>query len=145
LTGKKPSPPDETLCLLDESLAPSVAEALKLVGYNFTAVSLVFQGRTGVEDPEIIHWLRERDAVWVHADDRARREHRKLITAGNVRTLWVYRPRGMMSGAEQLRILAYALPDLLDRYRQQPKHRHYRVFAHGAAGRTRIRLERYDI
>lgn len=145
LGGKKLSLPDETLFLLDECLDRNVAEALKLVGYNFTTVSIAFEGRRSVTDPEIIEWLHQRQAVWVHADDRAKKEHRKLLAARNVRTLWVYRPGGSMSGAEQLRILAFALPDLLDKYQENPSHKHYRVDAHGQAPRPRIRLQRYEL
>ncbi len=68
-----------------------------------------------------------------------------VIAAGNVRTLWVYRPKGMMSGAEQLRILAYVLPDLLNHYQQHPTHRHYQVDAHGQVPHTRVRLRRYEL
>jgi len=108
-------------------------------------VSTAFQGRSGVTDPEIIEWLHQHQAVWVHADDRAKKEHRKLLAACNVKTLWVYRPGGCMSSAEQLRILAFVLPDLLDKYRQNPSHRHHRVDAHGQAPRPRIRLRRYQL
>ena len=55
--------------LLDESLVPSVAQALRLVGYDSVYVSAI--GRRGATDPEIIEWCRENAAVWIHADDRA--------------------------------------------------------------------------
>jgi hypothetical protein len=131
--------------LLDECLDRHVAEALSLVGYNFTSVSLAFPGRSGVTDPEIIDWVHKSQAVWVHADNRARRQYRILIIARNIRTLWVYRPGGKMGGAEQLRILAYILPDLLDRYRQHPSRRHYMAYAQGQPPRTRVRLRRCEI
>lgn len=75
MTGNLASGPDEPLFLLDESLTPAVAEALSRVGYRFVTLAAAF-GRKGVEDPEIIEWCREQDAAWVHADDRARKEHR---------------------------------------------------------------------
>jgi predicted nuclease of predicted toxin-antitoxin system len=133
---------DDTLLCIDDSLSPNVAEALRLVGYNVATASNLadFEGRSGVSDEEIIDWCHHNNAVWVHADDQARREHRKRIIAKAIRTLWVYRPRGKMSTREQLRILAYVLPDLLDRYRQSPKHKHYRADAIGHAPRTRVRL-----
>lgn len=131
--------------MLDESLDQAVAEALRLVGYNFTTVFRVFPGRARVPDHEIIEWLYRNDGVWVHADDKAKREHGKLIIAKNIRTLWIYRPRGMMSGAEQLRILSYVLPVLLDNYRQHPSRRHYAADVLGQPPRPRIRLRPYEL
>lgn len=130
----------EKLFLLDESLSPNVAKALRLVGYNFTTVFEVFEGRFGVPDPKIIDWARNNNAIWVHADDQARKKHRAQILLANIRTLWVYRPRGEMSSKEQLRILSYVLPNLIEQYVQHSKHLHYEVAIHGEANRTRIRL-----
>ena len=135
----------ETVFLLDESLDQAVAEALRLVGYGFTTVFRVFPGRTRVPDPEIIEWLHQNDSVWVHADDKAKKEHGKLVIAKNIRTLWVYRPRGMMTGAEQLRILSYVLPILLDNYRQNPSRKHYAADVLGQPPRTKIRLRQYQV
>lgn len=145
LVGRTHSLPDETLFLLDESLDPAVADALRSVGYNFTTVPIAFQERRGVSDREIIEWASANNAVWAHADDRARKQHGILIITWNIRTLWVYRPRGKMTSAEQLRILAYVLPDLLDRYQQHPSRRHYKADAIGNPPRTRIRLQHYEL
>jgi hypothetical protein len=133
---------DDPLLWIDNSLSPNVAEALRLGGYNIVTAADVpeFERRATVSDEEIIDWLHHRDGVWINADDQARREHRKLIIARQIRTLWVYRPGGKMSARDQLRILAYVLPDLLDKYRQSPKHKHYRADAIGNPPRTRIRL-----
>ncbi len=100
MSGKPTSAPPSTRFLLDESLVPKVAEALALVGYDFVVCE------KGMKDPEVIDWCRENHAVWVHADDRARREHRVLLQATGIRTIWVYRPKSGMSAREQLRILA---------------------------------------
>jgi hypothetical protein len=133
---------DDASLWIDDSLSPNVAEALRLVGYKIVTASGVgdFQGRSSVSDEEIIDWCHDNTAVWVHADDQARREHRKRIIAKGIRTLWVYRPGGKMSTRDQLRILAYVLPDLLHRYRESPKHKHYSADAIGHPPRTRVRL-----
>ena len=128
MTGKLGSDPDNPLFLLDESLTPAVAEALALVGYRFVTVVAAF-GRNAVEDPEIIEWCRAQNAVWVHADDRARKQHRALLLRSGILTVWVYRKRGRMTAREQLRVLVYALPQLLRDWREQPHVRHYRVAA----------------
>ena len=128
MTGKFASNPDDPLFLLDESLTPAVAEALALVGYRFVTLVAAF-ARQGVEDPEIIEWCRIHDAIWVHADDRARKQHRTLLQRSGIRTVWVYRKRGAMTGKEQLRILSFVLPQLLAQWRDRPTVRHYRVSA----------------
>ena len=78
--------------MLDESLVPGVARALSLVGYSVHNVDDAL-GRRGVKDPEIIHWCRENEAVWIHADDNARREHARLINAAGISTVWMPRPK----------------------------------------------------
>lgn len=141
--GKNPSPQaNEPLFLVDESLDRNVAKALGLVKYNIAAVSDAFEGRSGVTDSEIIAWCRDNNAVWAHADDRARKEHQKEIITAAIRTLWVYRPGGVMSSKDQLRILSYKLPDLIHQLGQSPRSLHYKVSTHGEATRKRIRLER---
>lgn len=127
--GKLVSDPTDPLFLLDESLTPAVAEALASVGYRFVTVRAVFAGRTAVEDPEIIEWCRANGAVWVHADDRARKQHRALLQRSGIRTVWVYRKRGAMTSKEQLRILSFVLPQLLEQWQGHPTDRHYRVSA----------------
>ena len=118
--------------LLDESLDPNVAKALSLVGHDIADVKTAMDPtseRPQILDPEIIEWCRARGSVWIHADDRARREHRKQLQTSGIRTLWVRRPGGRMTGREQLRILAFVIPRLLDHYEQQPRRRHYRTSA----------------
>lgn len=127
--------------LIDDSLDWNVAEALQLVCYNATSVYKAFNGQSGVKDPVIIEWCRVNNTTWVHADDKARKEHRKDILTAKIRFLWVYRPGGIMSGKEQLRILSYVLPDLIDKFMNNPKKLHYKVSAHGEAPRKKIRLE----
>lgn len=131
---------DDLLFLLDESLSQNVAKALKAVEYNIVTVREAFEGRSGVLDREIIEWCRAHDAVWIHADDQAKREHGKRIIAAGIRSLWVYRRKGAMSSKEQLRILGYVLPDLIDRYSKQPRQLHYQTSAQGEPPRSRIRL-----
>ena len=130
----------DLLFLLDESLSQNVARALKLVEYNIVTVLEAFEGRSGVLDPEIIEWCKDHDAVWIHADDQAKREHKKQIMATGISFLWIYRPKGVMSSKEQLRILSYVLPDFIDRHEEHPKHLHYRASAQGGPPRPRIRL-----
>ena len=128
MTGNLGYDPDNPLFLLDESLAPAVARALRLVGYNIVDVETAF-GHKGVKDPEIIEWCRENQAVWIHADDRARRQHRAQLQTSGIRTIWVYRPQGRMTGREQLRILAFVLPKMIETLEQGLRRRHYRASA----------------
>jgi hypothetical protein len=132
---------DELLLLVDESLSPNVAKALKLVEYNATTVREAFGGRSGVSDPEIIGWCKIHNAVWIHADDRARKEHKKQVVATGIAFLWVYRPKGVMPAKEQLRILSYVLPDFIDKCEKNPRQLHYRASAHGQSVHPRIRLK----
>ena len=127
LIGKKISSAiNNPLFLIDESLNWNVAKALRLVEYNVTTVYEAFNNRSGVQDPEIIAWCNSNDAVWVHADDSARKEHKKDIVTSGIRFLWVYRPRGMMSSSQ---------------FMDHPRRLHYKVSAHGELPRKKIRLE----
>ena len=128
MTGNRASNPPEAQFLLDESLSSAVARALNLVAYNFVDVVSEF-GRQGVEDPDIIEWCRENRATWVHADDRANKEHKRPLQTSGIRTLWIPRPSGGMSSREQLRILSFALPKLFEFWEQSPRVRHYRTTA----------------
>ena len=134
-------PASGPLLLLDESLSPNVAAALRLVGYNIVTVPDAFAGKHGVLDPEIIEWCKHNDAVWIYADDRARKQHKKLMLTARIRSLWINRPKGGMSSRDQLRLLSYVLPDLLHRYEESPRILHYRASAHGQPPRTRIQLK----
>ena len=99
--------------LLDESLDPNVARALATVGHDIVDVRTALdpeRSQRRILDPEIIDWCRERGSIWIHADDRARREHRKLLQTSGIRTLLIRRPGGRMTGREQLRILAFVPP-----------------------------------
>ena len=134
VTGNPGSAPPDIRLLLDESLTPRVAGALRLVGYDVQDVRTVFDpGGTrraeSVKDPEIIEWCRSVGAVWIHADDRARKEHRALLLRSGIRTLWIQRPGGRMAAREQLRILAFVLPKLLDSFANRPGARHYKATA----------------
>lgn len=128
MAGNAASNTGELLFLLDESLTPAVAEALNLVGYNFSTAEAEF-GRQGAPDPEIIAWCRDHEAVWVHADDRARRQHRALLQTSSIRTILIHRSGGRMTGREQLRILSFVVPKFLENIEQRPGTRHYRATA----------------
>ena len=114
--------------LLDESSAPVVARALQSVGYPFSDTEAAM-GQRGTQDPEIIQWCKENDAVWVHADDRAMTQHRSLLQTSGIRTLRIRRNRGQMLAREQLRILAFVLPVLEESWKRQPRVRHYKASA----------------
>ena len=130
MTGNRGYDPTNPSFLLDESLVPAVAQALQLIGYNISSVMDVFGRRDdGVKDPEIIEWCRTNQAIWIHADDRARREHRVQLQTSGIGTIWVHRPGGRLTAREQLRILAFALPRMIDTLTQGSRHRHYRVTA----------------
>ena len=128
MTGNSDFDPDSALFLLDESLTPAVATALAAVGYNIITVLEAF-GRQEVQDPEIIAWCQARQAVWIHADDKAKKQHQALLQTSGIRTIWVYRHGGQMTGKEQLRILSSAFPKLPDIWSRRRASRHVRVTA----------------
>ena len=132
MTGNLSSLP-ETRFLLDESLDPAVSKALNLVGYQFAEIP------KGAKDPDIIEWCRENEVVWIHADDRARRHHRKLLQTSGIRTIWVYRTGGAMSAKEQLRILSFVLPQFLNKQIERPAVRHYKSTATNDLSRPSLR------
>lgn len=144
--GKILSPsPREPLFLIDDSLSRDVARALRFVGYNFTSVFDAFDSRPRVLDPEIIDWAKDHDAVWVHADDKAKKKHRAQILSAGIRTLWIYRRQGKMSSRDQLRILSYVLANLLEQYSKYPSRLHYAASSHGLPHQPRIRLRLFDL
>lgn len=102
-------------------------------------------GEARTIDEDIIDWLGDRNGVWLHADDSAKIKHRKQILARKVRTLWVYRPSRKLSSRETIRILSYVLPDLLNRFEDQPKHEHYEVRTYGIHPQDNPRLKPYDL
>lgn len=124
--------PDDPVLSIDNSLSPSVAAALKDVGYRCVVQDDVpeFRSLPSVKDElHIIPWCGEHEAVWVHRDDNARTEHAKHIATAGVRTIWVYAPPGFkFSMREQLRALAFALPEILEDFAgEEPNWGHYEV------------------
>ena len=138
MTGNPGFEPHNLLFLLDESLVPAVADALELVGYRFNSVRAVF-AEDSVKDPEVIAWCQAQGAVWVHADDRARKDHKALIVQSGIRTVLASRKRGRMTGKEQLRILSFVLPHLLQEWETHPTVRHYRVAAANSLAKPGVR------
>ena len=102
-------------------------------------------GQPSIKDEEIIPWVGQQDGVWVHADDSAKKDNRELLLANSISTLWVRRPKTGMSGASQLRAVAYVVEDFLERKRNSRRPIHYRLIAHGQPGKQRIRLEPYQL
>ena len=145
MLGRIVSRPEDTLILLDDSLSPYVADALSLVGYNATSTRNVFDNRQGVTDREIIEWAGASSALWVYSDDKPKRESAKTILTEGVRTLWVHRPRGVMSAREQLAIVSHLLPERLDRLSSPDSPGHYRMDALGGFPRPRYSLRSYEL
>ena len=133
MTGNPSSAPRSARFLLDESLVPAVAKALELVGYDFIVA------KQGAKDPEIIELCSVNQAVWIHADDRARREHRVRLQTSGIRTIWVYREGGHMTGKEQLRVLSFVLPLFLNALIEHPRVRHYKASARNDLSKPTLR------
>jgi hypothetical protein len=142
-SGRIPSPLPDLRFLLDSSLDRNVADALALVDYQFTSIFKVWEGKDGIKDPEIIDWCGDHDHVWVHADDRAKREHRKQIISLNIRTIWVYRKDGKMTGAQQLRALSFRIEDIGREFLTKPGIRHYKLGVHGQSEALAMKVEAY--
>ena len=98
-----------------------------------------------MQDGEIIAWLGQYQGVWVHADDKARVQHRKQILTSGISTLWVHRPRRGMSGVSQLRAVAYVIEEFLARKSALRRAVHCTVVVQGAQHRERVRLEPYTL
>lgn len=145
MLGRTVSRPEDTLILLDDSLSPFVADALSLVGYNATSTRNVFDNRQSVTDREIIEWAGASNAVWVYSDNKPKRESAKTVLSEGVRTLWIYRPRGGMSAREQLAVVSYLLPDLLDRLSKPNSATHFRMDAGGGFPHPRYSLRAYEL
>lgn len=128
MTGNTDSRRREPRFLLDESLTSAVARALALVDYEIRATTDVF-GKQGTKDPEIIEWCSLNDAVWIHADNRAKRQHRNLIRTSGIRTLLIRRKGGAMVPREQLRVISSILPRLIHEYGEQSDTLHYSASA----------------
>jgi predicted nuclease of predicted toxin-antitoxin system len=135
----------DPLFLLDESLNPKVSEALCLVGYHILSIKTVFSARPGVEDPEVIEWCRVNDAVWITADERARKRHLADICSSRIRVIWIHRTQGKMSSKDQLRVIANALPDLIERFNIHQKQLHYCLKVHGLPNKERLHIEEIDL
>ena len=141
MTGNTDSTRREPLFLIDESLVSAVARALELVDYEIRVTTEVF-GKQGTEDPEIIEWCSRNGAVWIHADNRAKRQHRNLIRTSGIRTVLIRRRGGAMAPREQLRILSYVLPRLIHEYVAHPRTRHYSASAVNEISKISLRPER---
>ena len=140
MTGNTDSRRREPLFLLDESLASSVARTLALDGYEIRATTDVLR-KQGTEDQEIIEWCRQNNAVWIHADNKAKIQHQQLLRTSGIRTLLIRRKGGAMAPGEQLRILSSVLPRLIDKYGEQPTTLHYRAFISGKALNPSLMVE----
>ena len=133
--------PDETRFLLDESLAPAVATALRAVGYRMDTVNQAILGPRPISDPQIIAWADQNNAAWIHADDSARKQHRQLLLTHRVSTVWVRRPKGGMGAAQQLLVLSYALPRFIHLLRVNRNPQHCSVTCHGLPHAPGIRFQ----
>ena len=122
------------------NLSLQSSRALTLVGYEISSTTDVF-GEQGVKDPEIIKWRSQNDVIWIHADDRAGRDHRELLLISGIRTLRIRRKGGAMTAREQLRILSSVLPRLMRNYGERPKARHYSASAVNEVSRPSLRPE----
>lgn len=136
---------NDPLFILDDSLNRKVAKALLCVDYNITSVQDAFDGRARVLDPEIIHWCKTTDAVWITGDIAARKQHKRELQTSSIRALWVYRRKGGMSTKEQLRVLSFVLPDLINRFCLNSNQLHYRARVHGLPPKERITLEEISL
>jgi hypothetical protein len=116
--------------LLDESLNPVLALALRIGGWDIVNVFEFFgvEPPTRILDQQIIPLCREEDRIWVTSDDAARQCHARQLGAHDIRVLWVKRPGGRMGTPYQLAHLSQSLLKLdmlLGTVRE--RHRHYGV------------------
>ncbi|MGI2336866.1 MAG: DUF5615 family PIN-like protein [Dehalogenimonas sp.] len=129
---------------MDEQLNPAVAEALRKVGYNIVSIKEAFDGRLGVLDPEVIEWCRCNNAIWITADEKAKKQHVADICSSKIKVIWVHRKKGGMTAKEQLRVLSYTLPDLISRFANHRKH-HYKIKIFGSEDKEKIKVDEIDL
>lgn len=103
--------------LVDENLSPSVARAIAACGFDITSVQQEFEGRSGVDDREIIDWLGQygrQKSVWITADKSAAKAHAKCLLAKQNSVLWIYRPKKGLSKLQELQIISLLIEYLND-------------------------------
>ena len=70
MIGKNASQPSLPTFYLDESLVPTLADALRLFQYDISNVFEVF-GQGGIQDPEIIEWVEKHNAIWIEVPSKS--------------------------------------------------------------------------
>lgn len=89
--------------LLDNSLNPAIASALRLVDYDIRSVNEVFgaQPQDSVPDEEIIAWCAANGTTWITADIAARIQHEAQLKAECVSVVWIRQPKAGLSTKQQ--------------------------------------------
>ena len=97
--------------VLDNSLNPKLAEALRLAGWNVLSVNELFgvQPTESIPDEDIIPRCAAEGRSWITADESARRQHELALKEKLVSVLWVKRPKSGMSTAYQFAVVVTAL------------------------------------
>jgi PIN like domain len=97
--------------LLDNSLNPYLAAALRLAGWDVVSVNEWFAAdpRQSVVDEDIIRRCGQEGRASITADDAARGQHEVALKWHLVSVLWVSRPKGGMSTTYQHALLTSAL------------------------------------
>lgn len=116
--------------LLDESLNPALAEALRIAGWPIQNVFELFgvQPPTRILDEQIIPRCREENRIWITADDAARKRHARQLGDHDIRVLWVKRPGGRMGTPYQLAHLSQSLLKFdMHLATRRERHRHYEI------------------
>src|ERR1700682_816018 len=81
--------------VLDNSLNPKLAEALRLAGWDALNVNELFgvQPTHSIPDEVIIPRCAAEGRSWITADESARRQHELALKESMVSVLWVKRPK----------------------------------------------------
>lgn len=97
--------------ILDNSLNPRLAEALRLAGWDINSVNEEFSAdpRDSIEDDTIIERCAATGRAWITRDSEARREHALALSHHQTSVLWVNAPKGGTSTAYDHAILVAAL------------------------------------
>jgi hypothetical protein len=110
--------------LLDHSLNPNLAQALRLADWDVLSVTELFgvSSQDSIDDSEIIRRCAREGRIWVSVDVAARRQHAFLLQFLGVSVLWVSRPKEGMSTAYQHALLTAALLRADPEFTSQPHH-----------------------
>lgn len=124
--------------LLDNSLNPAIAEALRKVDFDIRSVRDVWGDVPGgVKDPTIIDWCAEYGGTWLTTDVAAKRQHEQQAKLRRISVVWYHQPKQGWSTRQQ----HWTITKFLDRISGELASGDIIHFRVGAGEKARLRVE----